>query len=79
MEMKGKTIWRGIFILYMVACINIPVQAAYFACSDTLQNRIRLTKVVNRTSFSTGYRIASGSNVSPSNADYQDTSPVNVR
>ena len=52
--------------------MNISVQAAYFARSRTLENQIQLTRVVERTMFSSSYRIASESNATESNAIDQD-------
>ena len=58
--------------------MNISVQAAYFACSGTLENQIQLTRVVERTMFSSGYRIASASDATASNANAQEASPANA-
>lgn len=73
-----KTIWKGCLLLVLAAFMNISVQAAYFACSGTLENPIQLTRVVERTMFSSGYRIASASNATASNANAQEASPANA-
>ena len=58
--------------------MNISVQAAYFARSRTLENQIQLSRVVERTMFSSSYRIASESNATASNANAPYASASNA-
>lgn len=50
-----KYVWRSVAVILLMVCMNMKVQAAYFAYTETVKNQIQLSKVeqesVNAATF----------------------------